>query len=133
MKENKLFKIKSSVYLVAGVDTKALTIGGVKGEPFMKDDQPDTCPGMFRGIWLQRPFTYPGHIYADVSNTFLAMQASTMRCLRLPPADDQKRVRQTTFNHEQERKCKKNTAIVHRMIRNTLHCALKTSHQKKKL
>lgn len=102
MKENLTFQIKSNAYLVAGVDTNALTIGGVKGDPFMKDDQPGTCPGMFRGIWLQRPFTYPGHIYADVSNTFLAMQASTIRCLRLPAARDQKQVRGATFNYKQE-------------------------------
>ena len=88
MKEIKLFKIISSTYLVAGVDTNALTIGGVKGDPFMKDDHPGTCPEMFRGIWLQQPFTYPGHIYADVSNTFLAMKDSTIRCLRLPAACD---------------------------------------------
>lgn len=90
--------MKTTIYLVAGVDTNALTIGGVKGDPFMNDDQPDTCPVMFRGIWLQRPFTYPGHIYADVSNTFLAMQASTIRCRRFPAANE---VRGVNFIHEQ--------------------------------
>lgn len=44
-------------YLEAGVETKALTIGGVKGDPFINDDQPGIGLGTLRGIWLLRPFT----------------------------------------------------------------------------
>lgn len=89
---NITFKVRITTYLVAGAETKALTIGGVKGDPFINDDQPGTCPEMFRGIWLYRPFTYPGHIYADVSKTFLAMQASTTRWRRFPAAKYYKQV-----------------------------------------
>ncbi|KAJ0878228.1 hypothetical protein HanRHA438_Chr10g0437281 [Helianthus annuus] len=41
---------------------------------------------MLRGIWLLCPLTYPGHKYADVSKRFLAIQASTIRCLKFPAA-----------------------------------------------
>lgn len=85
--------MKTAIYLEAGVDTNALTIGRVKGEPFNNEVQAEICPVMFRGIWLYRPFTYPGHLYADVSKTFLAMQASTIRCLRLPAANYHKQAR----------------------------------------
>lgn len=43
-------------YLEAGLETKAFTIAEVRGEPFIKDDQPVACPDT-RGIWLTRAFT----------------------------------------------------------------------------
>lgn len=39
-------KVKHPTHLEAGVATKAFTMGAVNGAPFMKADQPGTCPGI---------------------------------------------------------------------------------------
>jgi hypothetical protein len=48
---------KLAIYLEAGVVTKTLINDGVRGDPFINDDQPDTCPGTLRGTWLLRALT----------------------------------------------------------------------------
>jgi len=37
-------------YLEAGLEARAFAIAGVRGEPFINDDQPVTCPATVRGI-----------------------------------------------------------------------------------
>ena len=46
-----------AAYLEAGVAIRALTNGGLRGDPFIKDNQPGTWPGTLRGNGLLHEFT----------------------------------------------------------------------------
>lgn len=52
-----VLRVQIAAYLEAGVTTKAFVKDGVRGDPFINDDQPDIWVVTLQGTWLLCAFT----------------------------------------------------------------------------